>query len=100
MKLDGMFDETPLKWGLRGDPHLWDDLRDEVRHHPGFDTADDFLLFLRASIERAIGKPLIEGQYPYVEKFNSGGMSGGRIDCGFWLNTALPLLRFRFSVHL
>ena len=97
MKPHNIFDKTPRHWGLRGDPHLWEELKEETCNYPGFETADEFRLFLKTTIERIIDQPLIKGQYPYVERFNSGGMSGGRIDCAFWLKTALPLLVSRFN---
>jgi hypothetical protein len=97
MKLDVIFDEAPSMWGLRGDPYLWNELKEDVRQRPVFKTADEFLLYLKATIEDIIGEPLLKGRYPYVERFNSGGMYGGRIDSDFWLNTIMPLLEHRFN---
>ncbi|WP_129714330.1 hypothetical protein [Pedobacter sp. SYP-B3415] len=97
MNLDQTFDEEPANWGLRGDPHLWHELKTLVRDEHGINTGEKFLAFLTLSIEKIIGRQLAEGEYPYVKRFDSGGMSGGRISGKFWLNTALPLLVQRFD---
>lgn len=95
--LSEIFQPEPVRWGLRGDPHLWralqEALRDQAR--PGSEAALEVLL--KATLVRVLGDSPVSGETAYVERFASGGMSSGQVSLGFWRDTALPLLCRRFS---
>lgn len=94
-----IFDLEPLQWGLRGDPFLWEYLKEQFQ---------DMLLpyspqALREDILRTFSTltgalPATEEDY-FVEQFAPihVGMSTGWLSGDFWLNTAIPLLMRRLE---
>jgi len=97
--LDALFTPRPKQWGLRGDPHLWDAMRDAARDTAP-DTIEDINLFLADLYEDLVGRPLTTDDAPVsTPAFHSGGMSSGMVSPRFWREDALPLLAKRFREH-
>jgi molybdenum cofactor cytidylyltransferase len=92
-----LFEEEPFRWGLRGDPYLWREMRDHFSSDPLPSAVSD----LEKQIEQAFltlsGQPLSSPNIFYVKEFDHGGMSGGSISPEFWRERALPLLRARYA---
>ena len=96
--LESIFSPTPSTWGLRGDPHLWNELKVALsRLDPA--TIDDFTALLHALYEERVGTPLSAGdEIVMVERFHTGsGMSTGRVSARFWREKGFPLLVERYS---
>ena len=97
MTVADLFDPEPEQWGLRGDPHLW---REMKKTFAETQLPESELVF-RAEIERAfhsiVGVPLSdEREMHYVERYANGGMSSGQVCFDFWANRALSILSFRY----
>lgn len=95
-KIASIFQPEPQRWGLRGDPKLWQYLHE---HFVQFevDLPCQPKLFVDECLKiitHLIGKSPQLGQSYYVELFASPhvGMSSGWISGEFWLETAIPLL--------
>jgi molybdenum cofactor cytidylyltransferase len=90
-----LFTPVPNRWGLRGDPSLWEALRQSLRATPMPISERKLRKLLEHQIERLCGRPLATIDQLSVAEFDRGGMSGG-IVCGpYWRDTALPLLHER-----
>lgn len=87
-----IFENKPEQWGLRGDPYLWDEMRDvfggESLDISERDLANDICEYY----EKAVGEPLKYGSNVYVERFAHGGMSSGSVCGEFWICRGIPLL--------
>lgn len=95
-RLAQIFQDEPGQWGLRGDPHLWRELRATLGERPLPETEAQLAALLRQSYALLTGAPLA-GQGPvFVERFSHGGMSSGHVSPQFWAETALPLLLARY----
>lgn len=98
MTIADLFKPAPAHWGLRGDPHLWDDLAEALAGRALPPTAEELGGLLEGTIARLLGTPLVRGGAPvFVERYRRGGMSSGGVSPDFWLDTALPLLLARHA---
>jgi hypothetical protein len=88
------FDLRHRQWGLRGDPHVWELLRDPLSDLP---TPPDVLGALLDEFEAATGADLRadESELVYRDEFDHGGMSGGVISLEWWRRKAIPLMTLR-----
>ena len=96
-RLSRLFEDPPEKWGLRGDPQLWDEMRHVIDHYPFPTDVDELEIILKKCFKDLTGQDMVEGGQVYVERYNAGGMSGGFVDCGFWTDRGMPLLSRRFE---
>lgn len=94
--LSDLFEPEPARWGLRGDPHLWRELRAALASQPAPGSAAELAQLLAQTFEQLTGAPLDAQQPIFVARLNHGGMSGGYVDPRFWAETGLPLLIERF----
>ena len=94
MTMDELFEEKPEHWGLRGDPYVWEAIR---QHLVGVLLPDDdvelenLLLTAFASI---VGVDLRTevAENVYREEFAHGGMSSGHVCLPIWRDRLIPLL--------
>ncbi|MFJ4652033.1 hypothetical protein ACIP5Y_12265 [Nocardia sp. NPDC088792] len=94
---DALFERTPPQWGLRGDPYLWDALRERLRGRPIPETFWDVRVAVEDAIAAIIGAKLdpVPDRYAGqpVSAFAVGhGMSDGVISAHWWQHTGIPLL--------
>jgi hypothetical protein len=95
-----LFQDEPQRWGLRGDPYLWREMR---RHFGGVGcpaTSEGLASIIEAAFEELTGFPISHAEPIYVEKYSHGGMSSGYVQPEFWRETAVPLLRSRLPAQL
>lgn len=87
-----IFSDRPEKWGLRGDPFLWDELHKAfaVETLPAQLTA--FKQRIYASFEEMTGASLKDDGDLFVERFAHGGMSSGGIHRQTWREQLVPAL--------
>ena len=87
-----LFQQKPWQWGLRGDPHLWQEMADHFANTPLPETAVQLEHLLMEMFEALTGQPITTETFIAVERFPRGGMSGGMVSPEFWRETAVPLL--------
>ncbi|MBW6437456.1 hypothetical protein KZ829_27360 [Actinoplanes hulinensis] len=100
MSLGDLFDPPPLRWGLRGDPHLWQAMRRRF--------ADDDLPADKQALEKAVETAFEEitgarmgdgtGVVRMPEYRIGSGMSDGMVSGEWWHTSARVLLRDRWHV--
>jgi molybdenum cofactor cytidylyltransferase len=94
--LASLFKEVPRQWGLRGDPHLWQEMKATLGNATYPATEEQFAALLEQTYQQLTGVPLTRRDPVFVERYNHGGMSGGYVSPQFWIETAIPLLRARY----
>lgn len=89
-----IFNKTPVQWGLRGDPHLWDELR--IRFENIEDPKDkyEFDILLDIEFENLLesGSKKTDDKI-WFEHFPQKGMSGGWVSLVWWRDIGLPFLK-------
>lgn len=100
VRLSDLFRTRPLKWGYRGDPHLWWDMRQRFASVPCPATGEELAAIVSRTFEELTGQPITHPEHFYVEKYSHGGMSSGYVAPYWWRDTAIPFLRERLEeVH-
>ena len=97
MTFDELFTPPLRKWGFRGDPRLWDAMRDELSGKPVPDHFYAQIPVLKAAYATIVGVGLTGDEGPQdavrVERLAVGhGMSDGMVSPHFWEHTAIPIL--------
>lgn len=87
-----LFEPEPSRWGLRGDPHLWREMRAHLEGTPILGTDAQLGAHLAAAFAHLTGRPLETAGSIRVERFPRSGMSGGQVSPSWWRETGLPLL--------
>lgn len=95
-KLASVFEAQPDRWGLRGDPHLWREMRDSLSDQAYPPTEEEFTVLLEQTYKRLVGAPLGNREAIFVDRYSHGGMSSGYVSPQFWAETAIPLLQIRY----
>ena len=95
--ISDLFDPVPYQWGLRGDPWVWSDMRDQFAGVECPATADELAATIEATFLRLAGIPVTHPESTYIEKYAHGGMSSGYVNPKWWRETAIPLLRSRLE---
>lgn len=90
------FDPEPIQWGLRGDPHLWRDMKQKTGNMNIPTTGNAFEKLLYKLFKELTGEDLQKGKNIYVKKYETIGMSKGMISSDFWLNKGFSLLIQRY----
>lgn len=93
------FETLGIKWGLRGDPYLWDELKKSVISHSEFSSEDEFIEFIEQKFNELTKKGKISDDRTkvFIDSFQSEGMSGGLVSLTAWKERLLPLLSERFK---
>jgi hypothetical protein len=91
-----LFENEPMRWGLRGDPHLWREMREHFEKTTLPDSADELIAFVETMFEALTNHPISERDFFFIERFSDGGMSRGMISSEFWRDKVLPMMRVRY----
>ena len=94
--LASLFEDVPRQWRLRGDPHLWQEMKATLGNVPFPATEEQFAALLEATYQQLTGMPLSHHEPFFIERFSHGGMSSGYVSPPFWAEIAIPLLRARY----
>ena len=87
----------PEQWGLRGDPYLWNQLRQRFIDNGGPNSIEEFDNLLTFLFQELVGVALATGEEAvFVDRYDTGGMSSGHVSPEWWRVVAIPLLRERF----
>lgn len=92
-----LFDPAPEKWGLRGDPFLWLEMRRTLAHTVLPDTGDGLADIVHGAYTAITGYQLTPVSSHQVSYLSRGGMSGGMVCGEFWCHKAIPLLQQRLE---
>jgi hypothetical protein len=95
--LDELFERQPWKWGLRGDPHVWNAMRERLRGRPIPENGFDVRRALEETFTEVTGAGLSgtvkHDDHVSLEQFRTGsGMSDGVVSLHFWVFTGIPIL--------
>lgn len=91
------FEERPYQWGLRGDPHLWDEMSEHFAHTPIPETADELVRLIETAFELSTEHSISEKENFFIKRFSHGGMSSGVVSPEFWRDKVIPMMRERFE---
>jgi hypothetical protein len=91
-ELSLIFERKPEQWGLRGNPYLWDEMRDLFGGASLDISTRDLADQICECYENAVGEPLKYGSKVFVERFAHGGMSSGYVSGEFWICIGIPFL--------
>ena len=82
------------QWGLRGDPHLWNELRRRFAGKPIPTTDDETAAIVLYAVAEIIGSDLRgASEHVAVPSLAIGsGMSDGFVHRDFWLGNGVPLI--------
>ncbi len=90
------FDPEPNQWGLRGDPHLWRDMKQKAESNNIPTTANKLEKLLHRLFKELVGEAPQKGKNFYVKKYETNGMSKGMISSDFWLDKGFSLIIQRY----
>ncbi|MGW0801299.1 hypothetical protein, partial [Streptomyces sp. NPDC002692] len=81
-----LFDPEPEHWGLRGDPYLWEALRDHVSDADAPTSVDEVVSRLHTAFGELVGLDLVRDRRSsvYRVQYAHGGMSSGMISLDTW----------------
>lgn len=91
-----IFEAPPPQWGLRGDPHVWNQMR-VLAAEALVANADEAVQWLHGAFRSIVGVDLDTTVEEHVHRpeLDHGGMSGGMVDLATWRATLMPLLEQR-----
>ena len=94
MKADfsAVFEKRPQRWGLRGDPYFWEELRESFAGQALPLSADAVVESVCVKFESVTGVPLTYDARPYVERYAHGGMSSGHVSGLFWIGRGMAAI--------
>jgi hypothetical protein len=90
------FDPEPSQWGLRGDPNLWNEMKEKTANTNIPTTANEFEKILHKLFNELTGESPQKEKIIYLKKYDSGGLSKGKVSCDFWLDKGFSLLIQRY----
>lgn len=90
--------KRPNTYGYRGDIHLWEELIDELKPVPLPDNEAQLIIIIKNAIHKLTGQNIDDNEVFFVERYDTGGMSSGRILPKFWLEEGIPLIVSRFQM--
>lgn len=96
-ELQYIFEQTPAQWSLRGDPFLWEDLKNDLDAAALPRSAKAFYNYIHNSFRKYTNSDLVRGKIIHVRKYEAGGMSSGQIDSSYWIDTVIPHLLRHFG---
>lgn len=99
MKMGRLFEEkpTPWGWGLRGDPYLWQELKETLQDVDAPYALTAVHKLLSSTYEALTGRSILDEEHFYIERYDHGGMSRGMISPQFWREKGLPHLLQRYK---
>lgn len=92
-----LFENKPGTWGLRGDPHLWREMKEHFSSTKMPLNLTEMEDLIRTSFHELTGQKITSKKEIYIRRYDHGGMSGGYISPRFWHEKVLPILRDRYQ---
>lgn len=94
-----LFEEKPRNWGLRGDPILWDMMKDRLRFKEIPEWESVIQLIIEEKYYFITGQNINDDEFKYNEKFDNDGISGGHCSPEFWRTKAIPQIIKNFQKY-
>lgn len=92
-----LFQEWTASWGLRGDPYLWEEMKDLLSREPLPASVNQLIALLERAFEQIVGCALSTPKKSvYVDRFDHGGMSSGHVCFEFWRDRVFPELQGKY----
>ena len=95
-KLSELFNEAPAQWNLRGDPHLWREMKETIDNYEFPGTEEQFSALITKMFQQLTGTSLAQHEPVFIQKYSHGGMSSGYISPQFWAEQMIPFLLRRY----
>lgn len=98
-KIEYIFKNKPGQWGLRGDPYMWEELKNSFSGFNKNLNQTEFDEELENRFNRIIeqkGNRAIK-EVVWFESFPQFGMSGGVISLKWWREIGLPLIKNKYK---
>lgn len=92
-----LFATKPFQWGLRGDPGLWETMKQHFATTPLPASCQQLETVLLDTFTTIMGADIHSGRMIYNKLFDKGGMSRGNVSCNWWLTKGIPLLKQRYE---
>lgn len=92
-----LFEDTPCQWGLRGDPYLWDEMRNHFAETPFPKSEQELESLLAEAFFVLTGQTITTENNFRIERLAHGGMSSGWICPSFWQRGATDFLKRAFQ---
>lgn len=92
MKISKIFEHEPNRWGLRGDPLLWREMKNLLSDRDMPSTPEELREIIETLYEECVGHPIDHNIKVKIERFGDSGMSGGFVSPEFWSTTGIQLL--------
>jgi len=95
--ISALFNDEPKPWGLRGDPHLWDEMRLESKN---VELPNNELLmkeYLYKLFYRLTGYEITSKDDIFIERYDHYGMSGGYVSVEWWEKKGIPFILERYK---
>lgn len=91
-----IWEREPSCWGYRGDPNLWKDMKSHNKDRQISFDEHIFISQIHQSFQGITGQSIFDSDAFYLNKYDQGGMSGGLINCNYWIEYLIPLLIGRY----
>lgn len=92
-----LFNGWEDRWGLRGDPFLWEELSKFLAKEPLPASVSQLMALIEKAFFQLVGSQLSDPSPSiYVDRYNHGGLSGGHVCGEFWRDKVLPELHRRY----
>jgi hypothetical protein len=96
-RISQLFEIEPSQWGLRGDPHLWKEMKEHLDLLEMPETAADLERALQSAFFQLTQREFDCLDPFLIERYESGGLSSGMVCPEFWKNTAFTLIVSRYN---
>lgn len=90
--VERLFGQEPDQWGLRGDPYLWQELRQAFEKEGVPVLTAEFHNRLNELYQALIGEKIDVSENVYIERYPLAGISGGMVSSKFWRVIGFKLL--------
>lgn len=95
-RTSSIFKQRPQQFAFRGDPHLWNELEKSFGGIEFPRNEEDLVELIHTQMRELTGTSTEFAEDFFVERYATGGMSSGMVNCEFWERRAIPLLLGRF----
>ncbi len=95
-----LFEAEPAQWGLRGDPHLWEDMKAKLKTLIMPATGLELERILESVFMELTTRNLDNRDPIYIARYDQGGMSSGMVCPDFWRRKAVPIILSRYDATM
>ncbi len=92
MNFDKLFSYEPDSWGLRGDPFLWNEMKEHLKGISVPKRDSEIYEILSDAFQSLTGHSIESDEHFFLERFAHGGMSSGYIEPEFWRTRGFKFL--------